>query len=136
MQFSGQLLTWSTVTLFMFVTVLYACLILGQETNNYSERDMIVCNGCKWFGTYPLLGCENDWASITSQWLDFIKVFKIIIVDKCDRCYKLIGSMCNLPLKKIRWQATCVIVELPSSQIELYRSQQVDKIGDIFHIMK
>ena len=29
-------------------------------------------------------------------------VFKIIIVDKCDRCYKLIGSMCNLPLKKIR----------------------------------
>ena len=100
MQFSGQLLTWSTVTLFMFLTVLYACLILGQETNNYSERDMIVCNGCKWFGTYPLLGCENDWASITSQWLDFIKVFKIIIVDKCDHCCKLIGCMCNLPLKK------------------------------------
>ena len=60
--------------MFIFVTVLYICIILGQETNNYSEMDVTVCNGCKWFGpTFPLLGCENDWGSISSQWLDFDK---------------------------------------------------------------
>ena len=51
----------------MFVTFLYTCIISGQETNNY-EMDMTVCNRCKWFGpTFPVLGCENDWAPITCQ---------------------------------------------------------------------